>query len=129
MTVKVDNQGIRALADDYVVLFESPSPEDIFCYSPGICELASGRLVAVIDLGGPGVARLKAAMGTAGGSEKESRHYASMIVSGNDLLILSRSGKSSCQKRPRWQFDNFPYRKRVSFPGVLKPTGEKEAVE
>ena len=27
-----------------------------------------------------------------GRSAKESRHYASMIISGNDLLVLSRSG-------------------------------------
>ena len=32
-----------------------------------------------------------------GQSTKESRHYASMIISGNDLLILSRSGTKNAK--------------------------------
>lgn len=51
-------QPIRPLANDYVVVFESPDPGKVFCYTPGICRLESGRLIATLDLGGPGVASL-----------------------------------------------------------------------
>jgi hypothetical protein len=48
-------QPVRPLADDYVTVYESPDPQRIFAYSPGIVRLDSGRLVATIDIGGPGV--------------------------------------------------------------------------
>ena len=48
----------RPLANDFVVVFESPDPGKVFCYTPGLCRLPSGRLVATLDLGGPGVASL-----------------------------------------------------------------------
>lgn len=46
---------IRALANDYVVVYESPDAAEVYCYSPGIIRLDSGRLVATLDLGGKGV--------------------------------------------------------------------------
>ncbi len=57
------------LAQDHVTLYESPDPERVFSYSPGICRLSAGRLVATggprliatIDLGGPGVDNLSGA--------------------------------------------------------------------
>jgi len=50
---------MKPLADEFVKVFESPDPERIYTYSPGICVLpGSGRLVATMDLGGPGVAEL-----------------------------------------------------------------------
>jgi hypothetical protein len=60
------NQG-RELAPDYVTLFESPDPQRIFGYSPGIARLdggrlvatTGGRLIATIDVGGPGAAELR----------------------------------------------------------------------
>lgn len=52
--MKIDNMRI---AEPERILYESPSPKEIFCYSPGICRLESGRLVATIDLGGPGCSR------------------------------------------------------------------------
>jgi hypothetical protein len=51
-------QAIHPLADDFVTLHESPDPQRLFAYSPGIARLANGRLVATIDLGGPGAAEL-----------------------------------------------------------------------
>jgi hypothetical protein len=45
---------VRPLANDYVVICESPSPKDIYCYTPGIVRLDSGRLVATMDFGGKG---------------------------------------------------------------------------
>ncbi len=45
---------VRPLADKYVVVAESPSAEDVYCYTPGLARLASGRLVATMDFGGRG---------------------------------------------------------------------------
>ena len=45
---------VRPLANDFVVVCESPSPTNVFCYTPGLARLDSGRLVATMDFGGPG---------------------------------------------------------------------------
>jgi len=45
---------MHPLANDFVTLYESPDPQRIFAYSPGLARLAGGRLVATFDLGGPG---------------------------------------------------------------------------
>ena len=44
---------MTALAQDHSVLYESPDPDGVYCYSPGIAVLPSGRLLATIDLSGP----------------------------------------------------------------------------
>jgi hypothetical protein len=49
---------IRPLADEHGVVFRSPAPETIFCYSPGLARCSDGRLIATLDLGGPGVSGL-----------------------------------------------------------------------
>jgi hypothetical protein len=41
------------LAQDHVAVFTSPDPQAVHAYSPGICRLPSGRLVATCDLCGP----------------------------------------------------------------------------
>ena len=46
---------IRPLADEFTVVCRSPDPKSVYCYTPGICRLPSGRLVATCDLGGPGM--------------------------------------------------------------------------
>lgn len=46
------------LANDYKVVTQSPSPEDIYCYSPGVAVLDNGRIIATMDFGGKGVGRL-----------------------------------------------------------------------
>lgn len=43
------------LAEDYSVILKSPSPADIFCYSPSLLKLPNGRLLAGCDIGGEGV--------------------------------------------------------------------------
>jgi hypothetical protein len=53
-----DAQPIRPLAPEFVTVFESPDPARVFAYSPGIVRLEGGRLVATIDVGGPGVEHL-----------------------------------------------------------------------
>jgi hypothetical protein len=54
------------LANEYRVLYESADPERVYAYTPGICRLESGRLVASIDQGGPGVADLEGPKGLRG---------------------------------------------------------------
>ena len=44
---------------------------------------------------------------TAGASEKQSRHYASMAVDGEDLLIVSRSGDEKAQSAHNGNFISF----------------------
>lgn len=39
------------LASDYVAVYESPNPDKVFAYSPGLARLESGRLVATMDQG------------------------------------------------------------------------------
>ena len=41
------------LAQDHVVIYESPDPDNLYAYSPGLCLAPNGDLVATIDLGGP----------------------------------------------------------------------------
>jgi len=53
--------GVRPLADDFVALFRSPEPQRLFAYSPGLVRLSTGRLVATLDLGGPGAQDLPGA--------------------------------------------------------------------
>jgi hypothetical protein len=50
--------GINKLSPDPVIVFKSPSPRDIYAYSPGILVAEGGRLVCTFDLGGPGAERL-----------------------------------------------------------------------
>jgi len=45
---------IRPLADDFVIVCRSPSPDSVYCYTPGLARLDSGRLVATMDFGGKG---------------------------------------------------------------------------
>lgn len=65
-----DPRRLTPLAQDHHVLYESPSPDNIFGYTPGIVRLPSGRLLASIDQGGPGVVDLEGPRGFRG----EGRH-------------------------------------------------------
>ncbi len=54
---------MKHLADEFVPMVTSPSPQDVFCYSPGIARLKSGRLIGTMDFGGPGVSRMTGSVG------------------------------------------------------------------
>ncbi len=41
---------VRPLAQDHVTVWESPNPERLFGYTPGICRLPSGRLLLTHDV-------------------------------------------------------------------------------
>ncbi|PHX70404.1 MAG: hypothetical protein CK548_09430 [Opitutia bacterium] len=45
---------VRPLADDFVVLAESPSPKDNYSRTPGLARLPDGRLVATFNFSGGG---------------------------------------------------------------------------
>jgi hypothetical protein len=51
-------QCVRALANDYTVVYESPDPANVYAYSPGLIRLPDGRLIATMDQGGRGVSKL-----------------------------------------------------------------------
>ena len=44
---------------DEKTIFESPFPDDVFCYTPALCHGFGGRLIAGFDLGGPGTEKLE----------------------------------------------------------------------
>jgi len=52
------SHAVRPLANEYVVVYESPDPARVYAYSPGPARLPNGRLLATMDQGGPGVKRL-----------------------------------------------------------------------
>lgn len=54
----MNNYKTSSLADDYQTVYESPSPKDVYCYSPGICRCPNGRLIATLDIGGPGIGKI-----------------------------------------------------------------------
>jgi hypothetical protein len=54
---------IEPLANSYMKVFESPDPEHIYCFSPGIAILPTGRFVATLDLGGSGINQLEGPFG------------------------------------------------------------------
>jgi len=60
---------IRPLANDYVVVCRSPLPALVYCYTPGLERLPSGRLIATCDLGGPGLPLLSKQAGGAEGQK------------------------------------------------------------
>ena len=70
---------------DEKLLFESPSPQDIYCYTPALCRGFGGRIVAGFDLGGPGTEKLA-------GPRSDSGDY----PCGNQLrILLSDDGGAS----------------------------------
>jgi hypothetical protein len=92
---------VRPLANDFVVVCESPSPSNIFCYTPGLVRLNSGRLVATMDFGGPGVKKNephgRVFTSDDGGATWTNRVsfpfvHARPFVAGNALYVLGHSG-------------------------------------
>ena len=49
---------MKLIADEQI-LFESPDPAGIYCYTPAILVGENRRLIAAVDLGGPGTAALE----------------------------------------------------------------------
>ena len=49
---------MKMLANEFLTIAQSPDPQNVFCYSPGICRPDNGRLIVTMDFGGPGVKNL-----------------------------------------------------------------------
>jgi hypothetical protein len=49
---------MKLMSHREIIVFESPDPKRIYAYSPGITRLPSGRLIATMDIGGPGACDL-----------------------------------------------------------------------
>ncbi len=99
------------LANDYVTVYESPHPDKVFAYSPGLALLEGGRLVATMDQGVRGDARELIGAKVADGitwvgkiytsddrgktwscrSDMPLRH-ARPFVAGNSLYVLGHAG-------------------------------------
>ncbi len=60
LTKQAASHRIPVLANEAVTVYESPDPETVYAYSPGLAILPAqaGRLVATMDQGGPGVSDL-----------------------------------------------------------------------
>ncbi len=69
--------GIAPLASDYVIVYRSPAPQNVYCYSPGIARCPNGRLIATMDLGGPGVSKLPGVKGWMGKSAVQGKIFTS----------------------------------------------------
>ncbi|MBE9915177.1 exo-alpha-sialidase [Paenibacillus donghaensis] len=90
---------MRTLADDFIKIYESSDPASIFCYSPGIARLASGRLVVTMDIGGPGVHGPCGKIFTSDDRGKSWTHrgdfpfvHARPFVAGRSLYVLGHDG-------------------------------------
>jgi len=68
---------IRPLAQDFVVVYESPDPTGIYAYSPGLCRMPNGRLIATLDLGGPRVKDLPGPKGVRLGTHAQCKVFTS----------------------------------------------------
>ena len=92
---------IRPLADGYVEVCRSPDPQNVYCYTPGICRLDSGRLVVTCDFGGTGVTN-KLTRGRIFVSDDSGRtwrltgrfpmEHARPFVAGSRLYVLGQNG-------------------------------------
>jgi hypothetical protein len=92
---------VRPLANEYVVVCESPDPANIYCYTPGLARLDSGRLVATMDFGGKGMKKGEP-RGRAFTSDDRGKAWtlrtpfpfghARPFVAGQSLYILGQSG-------------------------------------
>jgi hypothetical protein len=70
-------ESLPLIAEDLVTVYESPTPANVYAYSPGIVRLPSGRLVVTMDEGGSGVDALPDAITGGDGYRWVGRVYTS----------------------------------------------------
>lgn len=104
---------MRALADEFEIVYRSERPQDVYCYTPGIAVTVGRRVIATFDLGGDGVRDLlgpkgfrdrgtRFGMGMAYVSDDRGRSWAERcrfpfwharpFVAGGRLYILGHAG-------------------------------------
>ena len=119
----MNTRTVPILANDFVTVFESLFPEDIYCYSPGIVCCPDGRIIAICDLGGPGVTRLAGVKAKRGADYSANQGkifisddggntwryvadfpmlHARVFVAGNALYIIGHAGDLGILRSEDW---------------------------
>lgn len=75
--MKMQDWKVQPLADEFTAVYRSPDPGSLFCYSPGLARLPGGRLVATLDLGGPGAENVPGPKGGAPGRHWQGKVFVS----------------------------------------------------
>jgi len=97
---------IQPLASDFKILYQSPDPNNIYLFDPGITVCPNGRIVAAFSRGGPDRNSIKAIKGTGNGfvytSDDDGNTWQYRInfpmshfrpfVAGNKLYVLGHKG-------------------------------------
>jgi hypothetical protein len=97
--IKMHAQQIRPLADAYTVVYESPDPQRVYAYSPGIVRLNDGSLLATFDIGGSGSTGMRGRIAISDDAGKTWSHYAEFpfiharpFVADNSVYVIGHSG-------------------------------------
>ena len=112
---------VRPLAQDFVKVYESPQPMAVYSYSPGIARCPNGRLVATLDVGGPGIVLLRGAAELVGGRVARGKVFTSddhgrtwwhranfpfaharPFVAGKSLYVLGQAGNLTVIRSDDW---------------------------
>ncbi|MBN2295075.1 MAG: exo-alpha-sialidase [Pirellulales bacterium] len=110
---------VKPLAQDFVKIFESTSPKDVYCYSPGLARCPNGRLVATMDMGGRGVSNIpgikrgktlwRGKVFTSDDHGKTWTHrtnfpfcHARPFVAGDSLYVLGQAGDLRVMRSDDW---------------------------
>jgi hypothetical protein len=88
------SRALSALAEGFEVVYASPDPARIYCYTPGIARSPSGRLIATLDLGGEGVKEMPGPKGSRAGGARY----------GMGKVYVSDDGGSSWSHRADFPF-------------------------
>jgi hypothetical protein len=111
------NWRVVPLADDFVEVYRSPAPADVYCYTPGLAVCPDRRLIATMDVGGGKAAGLpKPKVGSGRGmiftSDDHGKTWvyrtnfpfvhARPFVAGNSLYVLGHSGDLKIIRSDDW---------------------------
>lgn len=97
---------MKHLADDYSVVVQSPNPENVYCYSPGLLKTKSGRIIATMDFGGVGVKDLEASFKY---RPNDNRYFAGRVFVSDD------NGLTWCEKAKFPLMHSRPFKAGNSF--------------
>lgn len=73
-----------------IIVIRSPDPANIYCYTPGLCVLDDGRIISLVDLGGPGVGKSSGEKFAAG---KDFWHQGIVLISDDHGKNWRETGK------------------------------------
>lgn len=78
-TNPAESASLPFVSDETTVVFRSLDPAGVYAYSPGITRLENGRLIATMDMGGPGVDQLPEVQ-----KEKKGKSWKGKIFTSDD---------------------------------------------